>query len=87
MLVLTELVFWLALARIATWAKVQAHRVRAPLTLTPEQVQAYLDFFGVPIEPAGVPSITFSTQDASRPFGHSGPGPGYTLEQGAARSV
>jgi len=67
-LVITELIFWLALARMATRAEIRPLRVNAPVQLAPEQAQAYRDYFGVPIDRAAIPSITFSESDAERPF-------------------
>jgi AraC-like DNA-binding protein len=67
-LLITELVFWVALARMATRAEIRPLRVNAPVQFAPDQADAYRDFFGVPIDHATVPSITFSASDAERPF-------------------
>lgn len=61
-----ELVFLTQLARIATRERIQPLRVTCSAPLEP--AEAYLEFFGV--EPAVAPelSLTFSAQDAHRPF-------------------
>jgi AraC-like DNA-binding protein len=61
-----ELVFWVALTRIATRSHVCPLRASAPAA--PPNRQAYRDFLGVPIEAGAVQSITFSADEASRPF-------------------
>ena len=66
LLATTELVFWVALARIATRHHIRPVRVTAPqLPADPDLAAAY---FGVRPrqEPAG--SITFAAADAARPF-------------------
>jgi AraC-like DNA-binding protein len=67
-LVLMELVFWVALARIATRSDVRPLRFAAPVEATAEQAAAYRNFLGAPIEFAPVPTIVFSRTDAERPF-------------------
>jgi AraC-like DNA-binding protein len=64
-LVLTELVFWVALATIATRTTIQPLHLRAPVPLPSS---AYRDDLGVTVQYADVPSITFSADDAARPF-------------------
>jgi AraC-like DNA-binding protein len=66
LLATAELVFWVALARIATRHHVRPVRVTVPrLTADPDLAAGY---FGVRLrqEPAG--SITFAAADAARPF-------------------
>lgn len=63
---LTELLFWVALARIGTRADV---RPTAVVTIDPPLDQApYLDALGVPISPGTTHAITFTAADAARPF-------------------
>ncbi|TCM45015.1 AraC family transcriptional regulator [Kribbella sp. VKM Ac-2568] len=65
-LVLTELIFWVALARIATRTEVRPVHVHAPLRLA--DPAAYTEYLGVTIEHAATASITFSARDAEKPF-------------------
>jgi AraC-like DNA-binding protein len=65
-LVLTELVFWVVLARVATRNEVRPLRVGAPVP--PADTEAYRAFLGVPIDRTPDQSITFSAVDAARPF-------------------
>jgi len=65
-LVLTELLFWVALARLATRSPTRPILVTAPVR--PAETAAYQDYLGVPIESGATPSIAFATQDAARPF-------------------
>ncbi len=67
-LVLMELIFWVALVRIATRADVRPLRFAAPVEPTKAQAAAYRDYLGTPLEPAAVPSVTFARADAERPF-------------------
>jgi len=62
----TELVFFVRLARIATREPVQAQRV--VMVTPPPMPEAYRDFFGVSIEQGNKHAVTFSKQDAMRPF-------------------
>ncbi len=65
-LVLTELLFWVALARIAT-----RHDVRPTAVVTtdpPTDQGAYVDALGVPIERGAIHAVTFGPEDAARPF-------------------
>lgn len=66
LLALTELVFWAALARLATRHAIQPLRVEAPVV--PETPQTFEDYFGVPVEAATRQAITFAPEDAVRPF-------------------
>lgn len=65
-LTLAELVFWVALARLAT-----RHRIR-PLRLStqhpPEDGDAYTDYLGVAVDKSSTDSVAFSAEDATRPF-------------------
>ncbi|HEX6347553.1 AraC family transcriptional regulator ligand-binding domain-containing protein [Umezawaea sp.] len=65
-LVIAELVFWVAMARIGT-----RHDVR-PLRLTvpdvPDDTRPFLDYLGIDVEQAPRPAITFAADDAHRPF-------------------
>lgn len=65
-LVITELLFWVALARIATRTDVRPLRVTAPAP--PPDGDAYRGYLGVTIEQAARPTVTFSRLDAARPF-------------------
>lgn len=66
LLATTELVFWVALARIATRHPVRPVRVTArQLPPDPLAVAAYV---GVPIGEGVTESITFGAEDAARPF-------------------
>ena len=67
-LMLMELIFWVALARIATRTDVRPLRFAAPVETTPDQATAYREYLGAPIERAPVPAVTFSRTDAERPF-------------------
>ncbi|GAB2622430.1 AraC family transcriptional regulator [Paractinoplanes abujensis] len=67
-LILMELIFWVALARIATRDDVRPLRFAAPVRPTPEQAAAYRDYLGTPLEHGPVPAVTFSRTDAERPF-------------------
>jgi len=67
-LVAAELVFFVALARIATRTEVRPLAVRAPMPLEPAaELAAWL---GVEprVRPGGRPEIAFSSEDARRPF-------------------
>ncbi len=65
-LVLTELLFWVTLARIGTRERVE------PLTVTaftaPDDLEAYRKVLGVNVEEASRVSVSFSAIDAARPF-------------------
>ncbi|WP_433044763.1 AraC family transcriptional regulator ligand-binding domain-containing protein [Dactylosporangium sp. CS-033363] len=65
-LVLMELIFWVALARIATRADVRPVRFAAPVPVTPRNV--YREYLGTPVEHAEIPAVTFARADAERPF-------------------
>ncbi|MDT7600235.1 MAG: hypothetical protein QOK26_2312 [Pseudonocardiales bacterium] len=65
-LVITELVFWVVLARVATRSEVHPLRVGTPTP--PADTDAYREFLGVRIDSTPEQSITFSAVDAARPF-------------------
>ena len=65
-LALSELVFWVALARIATRTTVRP--VRLTTTAPPLDAAAYEDYLGVAVTAGGADSVTFSAMDARRPF-------------------
>jgi AraC-like DNA-binding protein len=66
LLATTELVFWVALARIATRHHVRPARVTAPqLPPDPDTAAAYL---GVHLRKGPTWSISFAAEDAARPF-------------------
>jgi AraC-like DNA-binding protein len=66
LLATTELLFWVALTRIATRHHVQPVRVTArQLPPDPDGVAAYC---GVPFRAGASESITFAAEDAARPF-------------------
>lgn len=65
-LALTELLFWVALARLATRAEVRPTQITA---VTPPDVQApYRDYAGVDVSPGAAWSVSFAVVDAHRPF-------------------
>lgn len=63
---ITELVFWVALVRLATRVPVRPLRVVTPDP--PRDEDAYLDYLGVPIQKGSSFSVVFSATDAARPF-------------------
>ncbi|WP_433303566.1 AraC family transcriptional regulator ligand-binding domain-containing protein [Actinoplanes sp. CA-030573] len=67
-LMLMELIFWVALARMATRDDVRPVRFAAPVDPTVEQAAAYRRYLGTPLEHSAVPAVTFSGADAERPF-------------------
>ncbi len=66
LLAMTELLFWVALVRLATRRQVQ------PLWATsfdiPASGEAYRVYLGVPVTEAATQAIAFSADDATRPF-------------------
>jgi AraC-like DNA-binding protein len=62
----TELVFWVALARLGTRMEVRPVRVTTPEP--PQDAEAYLEYFGVSVQRSPAQAVTFSAQDAARPF-------------------
>jgi AraC-like DNA-binding protein len=66
LLATTELVFWVALARIAT-----RHHVR-PLRVTarqlPAETEQVAEYFGVRLRKGATESLTFAVEDSARPF-------------------
>jgi len=66
MLLATELVFFVQLARLATRTEVQPLSVRT--TRLPAAAEAYARYFGVAVEAGPAQAITFAAADAARPF-------------------
>ena len=64
-LVASELVFFVQLARYATRERIVPVRITAPRVLEP--AKAFARFFGRPVD-RGNPSLRFSARDANRPF-------------------
>lgn len=65
-LVMGELVFWVALARLATRTDVRPVAVTAP-TLPPDEA-SYREYFGVPVVQSVEQAVDFSAKDAALPF-------------------
>ncbi|MGB8931451.1 MAG: AraC family transcriptional regulator ligand-binding domain-containing protein [Anaeromyxobacteraceae bacterium] len=65
-LVATELVFFVALARLATRERVEPLSVSTPVALEP--ARAYADWFGVAPARGRRPELVFAAADARRPF-------------------
>ncbi len=65
-LVLTELVFFVQLARIATRVRVCPLEASSPVL--PKQRREYTEFFGVPVRQGDRIRLRFASADASRPF-------------------
>jgi AraC-like DNA-binding protein len=65
-MILSELLFWVALVRTGTRHRVQPLRVVAPEP--PSDRESYRDYLGVAIEGRPAQSVTFSAGDATRPF-------------------
>jgi AraC-like DNA-binding protein len=66
LLELSELIFWVALARIATRTEVRPVAVTAPQP--PADGRAYEEYLGVRVTEGDRPSVSFSSLDARRPF-------------------
>jgi len=66
LLAVAELVFWAALARLATRHHVRPTRVRAPQP--PADPDAIADYFGTRVRGGDTYDITFAAADARRPF-------------------
>ncbi len=71
-LILTELVFLVNMARLATRHRVEPLAVRTTATVT--RPDPYTAFFGTGLEDAGVNGLTFSATDLQRPFLSANPG-------------
>lgn len=65
-LVAFELVFFVQLARLATRGRVQPIALTCPVPLGPRA--PYEDYFGCRLQEGPVPSVSFSAEDARRPF-------------------
>nr|WP_206072147.1 AraC family transcriptional regulator [Antrihabitans stalactiti] len=66
LLIVTELAFWVALARLGTRSAISPTRVSAPVQQA--NSASATSFFGVGVDHRAVQSITFSAVDAVRPF-------------------
>ena len=65
-MMLTELLFWVGLARLGTRTNVTPARVTVPAP--PDDLDAYRRVFGVEIEASKTQSVSFRADDAVRPF-------------------
>lgn len=65
-LVAGELVFFVALARMATREEIRPLKIITPNP--PAPAQKYADYFGVEVQGGPIHQITFSAADAKRPF-------------------
>lgn len=65
---LTELLFWVALARIGTRVEVRPLQLTAPVVLAEEVRDRYTEYAGIPIAYGPRWSVTFDDRDADRPF-------------------
>lgn len=65
-LAITELLFWVNIARAGTRTNVVPARVAVPAL--PEDREAYREFLGVDLEQGNTVSVTFTSVDAVRPF-------------------
>lgn len=63
-----EIAFFLRLAKLATREPIKALRVTLPQLPPNAYIRHYENFFGVAVQHAETPSITFSAGDALRPF-------------------
>jgi AraC-like DNA-binding protein len=68
LLVMVELMFWVALVRVATRSEIRPLRIAAPVRLSDAHSAALARYAGVGVEYAKLPSITFSSRDAEQPF-------------------
>lgn len=65
-LIATELVFWVHISRLATRETIQPHAVFTTVDLPGRS--AYEDFFGKPVQRGEFNGLTFTSQDAKKPF-------------------
>ncbi len=65
-LILSELMFWVQMARTGTRRRVEPIEVTAPRP--PDDVEAYRRFIGVPVTRSDQQRVTFSAADAAAPF-------------------
>ena len=63
-----EVAFFLRLSRLATREAIKAMRVTLPQLPPASHARRYESFFGVPVQAASSPSISFSAVDTIRPF-------------------
>ena len=61
-----ELVFWVALARLATRETVRPVRMTSPEP--PAAAASYRDYLGIPISTGAAYTVVFAERDAARPF-------------------
>ena len=66
LLAITEIVFWVALVRLATRLEIQPVWAVAPEP--PDDVDAYREYLGIAVQEGPRQAIAFSAEDASRPF-------------------
>lgn len=65
-LVLSELLFWVEMARIGTRRRIEPLRMTAPEP--PDDVDAYEAYLGITITASETQSVAFSSRDAALPF-------------------
>jgi AraC-like DNA-binding protein len=65
-LALMELIFWVALARLATRAEIRPRRMTA--LDPPADAEPFRRYLGIPVTPGDARTLTFSAEDAARPF-------------------
>ena len=61
-----EIIFWVALVRLATRVNVRPARALAPEP--PKDIDAYREYLGIEIQEGTGQPVSFSAEDASRPF-------------------
>ena len=66
LLAITEIVFWVALVLLAT--RVEVRPVRALAPEPPKDIEAYREYLGIAVREGPGQSVTFSAEDATRPF-------------------
>jgi len=65
-LVTMELVYFVQLARLATRERIEPLRLTSPQP--PQPAREYAEYFGAQVRPGKALTITFSAEDAARPF-------------------
>lgn len=65
---LTELLFWVSLARTGTRSEVSPLRLSAPVVIPPEVHDEYTAYAGVPLRREPTWAVVFSGRDADLPF-------------------
>ena len=66
LLAVTELLFWVALVRLATRSEIRPLRVALPDP--PSELDAYRDYLGVTLDQGPDQQVVFAATDADRPF-------------------